>query len=356
MEKHMRFNSRLGLLVIAFASLPMLANCSSATTIPDRSGASFAMHSPISRGDGYPRALLRMILPPRVALPAGSPKHARPWFGKAGASENVLFLSDYDNNDITMFDVKTKAVLGVITAGLNYPAGLSTRDGKLYVANTIGENIAVFSAPYTNAPTTLDDSGNNPAGVHVDKAGNVWVANIGSTTSTGQGNVVEYPTGSAQPRTLDMKGSCFYCSFVTTDAHGNVWVDGQSGGHSILGYWTHGQGRFHRVSVSFGIPGGIAFDKAGNLLLVDQQGDGYSSELLMFPPHASKPSKTYRLLVSDAVTIALGNSDRKLYASDATEAIQPFFHFPNLQYAGQFVEPQGFIEVIGVATLPNSNP
>src|SRR5215469_31568 len=65
--------------------------------------------------------LLRLMMPPRVALGWVAPQHSKSWFAKsrAGASA-TYFLSDYYNGNVTMFDVKSKAVTGVITNGLNY--------------------------------------------------------------------------------------------------------------------------------------------------------------------------------------------------------------------------------------------
>ncbi|HEY1429995.1 MAG TPA: hypothetical protein VGF18_10505, partial [Candidatus Tumulicola sp.] len=42
----------------------------------------------------------------------GKPRHLKSWFSKAAKSDATFFLSDYRNNSVATFDVKTKAQTG----------------------------------------------------------------------------------------------------------------------------------------------------------------------------------------------------------------------------------------------------
>jgi DNA-binding beta-propeller fold protein YncE len=69
-------------------------------------------------------------------------------------------------------------VLGqAATSPLNYPYGLAINaSGDLYVANTSGNNILIYSPSHLQTGSITQGT-SGPNGVAVDPSGNLWVAN-----------------------------------------------------------------------------------------------------------------------------------------------------------------------------------
>jgi len=76
---------------------------------------------------------------------------------------------------------------------LHFPWGLALdAKGNLYVANTNGNNILVFSPGYAlQSADTITQGVSYPTGVAVDPLGNLWVANSGGVN----GSITEYSGG-----------------------------------------------------------------------------------------------------------------------------------------------------------------
>ncbi|MDQ2865808.1 MAG: hypothetical protein M3R51_06235 [Candidatus Eremiobacteraeota bacterium] len=248
-------------------------------------------------------------------------RHSPSWFAKGSSKiTHNVFVADTLNNAVEIFDFKTRTQTGQI-GGLSAPEGLATDTaGNLYESNTTTQTIQIYAAPYSGNPTILQDPGMYPVGLHVDGSGNVWVANICSGSGgscVGAGGVVEYKGGKGKP--IALNGGPARSYFVTTDAKGNVWADGQdSSGSPIIGYFANGKGAFKPVSISFLFPGGIQFDKSGNLLLDDQEGNTSvgGSEIFIYPPGSTTPSGsvTVQTTGDDVVSFALGSVQLRLFA------------------------------------------
>jgi DNA-binding beta-propeller fold protein YncE len=68
------------------------------------------------------------------------------------------------------------ALIGTITAGVNYPTGVAIGpDGHIYVANNSGNNITVYTASRTPYTTINDPSLQHPIAVYVDGCRDTWV-------------------------------------------------------------------------------------------------------------------------------------------------------------------------------------
>jgi hypothetical protein len=136
----------------------------------------------------------------------------------------TLFVSDLDNNTVWLFPSKTTNPMpsGSITQGIDEPVNAAVdKNGTVYVANNGNSTVTEYPWGQTSPSVTLSTDLVDPNGIAVDSAGTVYVTSGGTV---GQCSVLEFPKGATSP---------------------SVSVNG------------------------FGLPIGLAFDKAGNLYVAD---------------------------------------------------------------------------------------
>ena len=80
---------------------------------------------------------------------------------------------------------------------LRSPRGLALdASGNLYVANTDGNNILVFSPSYSQLRSKTITAGiNAPTSLVFDSLGNLWVANSGASNGGANGSISQYTAG-----------------------------------------------------------------------------------------------------------------------------------------------------------------
>jgi hypothetical protein len=151
------------------------------------------------------------------------------------AKQATLFVSDLDNDKVWLFPSKTTNPMpsGSITQGIDLPVNAAVdSSGTLYVANNGNSTVTEYPWGKTSPSVTLSTDIVDPNGVAVDSAGTVYVT---SGSNIGQCYVLEFPKGATSP---------------------NITVNG------------------------FGLPVGLAFDKAGNLYVADAEfGDNHVWEV-----------------------------------------------------------------------------
>lgn len=340
--------------LVAIATLALAAGCSGASleAPPDRA----ALPAASLRGAPHRGNIVTVSgVVPMIQ------RHVKTHFVRGKPITNAVFISDYGNNDVTVFDFPQKSVIGTI-GSLSNPQGMWI-DGSsnLWIANTGASDILEYAKPWNGAPIgTLPDANQYPADVTLDASGNVYASSV--ISASGGGNVVMYPHGSGSGNQLDMKNACFNCYFLAVDRAGNVWVDGfDSAFAPIVGYWgPGGKGSFTKVGITFNFPGGIEFDRRGDLLLVDQQGNlqANSSTVSVYPPGSTQPSKVcgFSGNNNDVVTIALGTVQKRLFTADAGLAApgSPILTWPQCEIPAMLSEPNAS-SPIGVAANPASS-
>jgi len=145
---------------------------------------------------------------------------------------------------------------------------------NLYVANAQDENVLVYANGSTSPTATLNDPNKFPCDVAVGADGTVYVAN-GSGTMFSSGNVVIYPQGATEPtQTLNNK-HFYHVAGLALDKAGNLFVSyNVFGGSQTGGVVEFKAPNFkHTIDmhVTLGYAGGVGFDGAGHLLVVDQK-------------------------------------------------------------------------------------
>ena len=291
-----------------------------------------------------------------------SPQAFQTWISDPVAVTTADFVSDFNNEVVDIINPSTKKLIGQIS-GLNNPEGLASNpDGtgkKLYEVDQGTQSIHVYSPPYTGSPVIIPDTGFFPIGIHVDKNGNIFVANQAS--GGGHGNAVEYVHGSKSPKALP--GGPTAVEFVTVDSKGNVWGDGFNAlDQPEVGHWPLISGTYHtfvKSAIALKFPGGLEFDSKGNLLLCDQQGAADGGAIIHvydIPAGKHTPSKSITVQTngSQVVTFALHDAENELIAPNATHGYVKLVSYPGGVALGHYFPPVGVF--IGSASIPEPGP
>ena len=223
-------------------------------------------------------------------------------FGIAVDAAGNVYVGDYNNNAIRK--ITNTGVVSTFAGGCNYsyctfygPTGVAVDTaGNVYVADTFYHRIrkitpaGLVSTLAGGTQGYADGTGdeakfNNPRGVAVDAAGNVYVADgwnhrIRKITAAG---VVTTLAGSTQGYADDMGAAAefFGPNGVAVDAAGNVFVADEGNNcirkitaagmtTTLAGSGVYGYADGPGISARFAYPNGLAIDPVGNIIVVDR--------------------------------------------------------------------------------------
>jgi sugar lactone lactonase YvrE len=218
-----------------------------------------------------------------TATPGATWLHLSPANQSGAGSANVVFSFDANpgttrDGTLTIADqtltvtqggstyVPAGTVTVLASAGLLYPAGLAVDGaGNVYIADTYNDAIKEWS-PSNNAVNTLISSGLSfPFGVAVDGAGNVDIAD------TYDGAIKQWPQGATNVTTLASSGVALPFG-IAVDNSGNLYVaDAES---NAIDEWSSGDGALTTLPLSdLERSFGVAVDSAGNVYAADTYHD-----------------------------------------------------------------------------------
>lgn len=190
-----------GRVLIAAAAIAFVAGCSgnSALSTPGQSTslASSAHQVPagmrVLPGPAVSGPTIVPLVPRRSNAPRGWPA--------AAPNRQILFVSDDSSNSVLMYlpKVPNASPMGSITTGLSTPFGLAVdKAGVLYVANIGNSTVTVYPPGASSPSLTISTGISGPYGIAVDSSGEVFVSNLNNNTLTG------YKSGATSPfETID---------------------------------------------------------------------------------------------------------------------------------------------------------
>lgn len=233
--------------------------------------------------------------------------------GIAPAAKNCkakLYVSSYKLNYVAVYCTSghNQAPIGKITDGINGPEGANVDSkGNLYVTNTKGNTVTEYAPGSTQPSFTYSSGLGYPAGVATDKKQNVYV------TSLSPPSVEVFPQASNTP-TLKIT-DVPYPIDVALDASSNAYVTTYTQGYKsgeIIEY-APGSTQGTNLGIVTDAPGGIALDKAGDIVTADQTLPG----VLVFPPGKTKASKTFAQNTLDPDPVRFAQKEHRVYVGDA---------------------------------------
>jgi hypothetical protein len=333
----MRASSYLGFFLRSAATVALLASCSGGGSQPPVANASSS-------------ALTQLSMAPQ-----GTNVKAPP--------ANQVIVSDSFANTVSIFDAKGHLQTR-LEKGINAPFGVTTdSEANLYVANSQGANVLVYSQPYKSISLTLNEPGRYPLDVAVSKAGLVGV--MSATAPSGPGNVTFYKKGSTSACADVSDPNWNEMSFGAFDASGNLFVDGvDREGNPLVGEVHGGCAATSVRTLTVGNTlSGVAGVQVvhGNILILNQNYSSFTPEIFTYAPPSGgslgSPIATTKLSAGiEMETFAMTRDDRHLWIAHSDVAYGRIeYTYPGGRFVKSFNEPH-LVTAYGIAVNPAASP
>jgi hypothetical protein len=206
-----------------------------------------------------PTAIMRSVF--------GVANERRSWMARDAEKLDLLYVSDYETNDVYAYSYpqgKLRGVLAGILANSVLPAGLcSDGAGNVYIPDSSNSTVLEYAHGSTKLTKTLIDANELPYSCAVDgTGGNLVVVNLES--AAGAGGVSIYAHARGLPKTYRY-GALYQWDFAAYDDEGNLFVDASYDLPSealALVEMRKGKNTFETITLdqTFGAPGGVAWD------------------------------------------------------------------------------------------------
>lgn len=333
----MSTSSYLSFVLRSSAAAALLAGCSGGGAQPPEASA------PIS-------ALTQLGAVPQDANP------------KAPAADQII-VSDSFSNTVSVFDAKGHLQTR-LKKGIEAPFGITTDSAaNLYVANSQGADVLVYSQPYKSASLTLSEPGRYPLDVAVSKAGLVGVTS--GTAPSGPGNVTFYKKGSATACADVIDSNWNEVTFGAFDASGNLFVDGvDREGNPLVGEVSGGCAATSITTLTVGNTlSGVEGVQVvhGNILILNQNYSTFTPEIFTYAPPSGgslgSPIATTKLSAGiEMEGFAMTRDDRHLWIAHSDVAYGRIeYTYPGGRFVKSFNE-RGLVTAYGIAVNPAASP
>ena len=254
--------TRIG-YALGIAAAVAIAGCSS-------NGSSLG---PIAQGPIGQQSVARnhvpIIQPAKlVSIHMSAPSHAKSW-ASPDAAGTLVYGCAYGLSECKWFK-HNGALKGTITGLINPQGiGINPTNGDVYVANTGASNVLVYAKGSATVSKTLNDAGQYPVSVSVDRNGTVYVMNI-FDTSFGPGSISVYVGGSTTVTRMITDPNLSQGISVSVDEHHLLIAcfNGNSGGE--CDEFPHAKGHGVPKITGMYFSGGVSFDNSENVVVSDQ--------------------------------------------------------------------------------------
>lgn len=201
---------------------------------------------------------------PLGAIPPSAIGSTRSWMSPDAKRRDLLYVSDFQNNDVSVFSYPEGKLKGTLT-GFTEPYGeCADAAGDIFIANGSPPEILEYAHGGTTPIATLDDPGQYPYSCSVDPTtGDLAVTNE-YTRSSAPGTVAIYKHATGTPHLYGNAGFhyMFFCGY---DNRGNLFVDGQTPPASngfVFAELPKGGSKLKTINlnVTINFPGGVQWD------------------------------------------------------------------------------------------------
>jgi hypothetical protein len=227
------------------------------------------------------------------------------------ARSSTLYVSSYQNSTVTEYSLPSGTVIATLGAsgGINGPGGLFFTSGQLYVPT--GPSVLIFPAGSSTPSKRLEEtgiSGDFGGDVTVGKDGTVYDVNL-VNNACGVGDFEVFEKGQTSPAyTVNMESQ--YSVSAALDASNSLFVAYVPYKVGRIKTYSFGKQTGKNTPWHLKAPGGIAFDKGGNLVAVD------GTRIIVFAPHTHKPIRRFGSLQSGQY-LAFDKTQTVLYVADS---------------------------------------
>jgi NHL repeat len=233
--------------------------------------------------------------------------------------QESIIVSDASNNVVDIFNASGKQAAQL--TGFSQPQGLALdNEGNLYVADTNNSRIQVYAAGFNGTPTTINDPGEAPVGIAIDRNDNLAVTNI-ITTSDGPGSVSFFNKGGTLLMTLS-SANFAKVLFDAFDRKGNLYIDGVNAAGAFVAGEVVGGVNGKSITVlatgnTFGYPGGIAISSMGKIVIDDQENRAIYTYNAPVKGSFGTPTATTPLTGSgDPISFTFARTNKSIWVAD----------------------------------------
>jgi hypothetical protein len=339
-------------LLVACMGTAMFAGCEAGSSVP----SAVTSHPNVQR-------------PGFIVARPGSiivrPDHSVSHMAAIPRGQELLYVSDIATNDVQVYDYPQGTNVGTLT-GFNTPLGeCADAAGNIYIANLGSSQIVEYAYGGSNPIAYLNDSDEYPISCAVDpKSGDLAVANQTSSGSFEAGSVSVFTNASGYPKVYsDPIPAREY--FLAYDESGNIFVDGVDSKTSAFRFAEmNPRGKFTEITVKgtkILFPGNVQY-LGKTLAIGDQEGPEFKRpDIYRVTPTGTVVAKTTLVAsnggrVGDVVQFAIlskRNGKGAIVAPDSTETSVYLDKWPSGHFGSAITT--NLINPIGSAISESSN-
>jgi hypothetical protein len=196
---------------------------------------------------------------------AGISQPQRSWMAADVTTQDLFYISDRGSNKVYAYSYPHGVLEGTLS-GFHSPAGLCVdKAGDVWVSEQGSAKIKEYAHGGTTPIAVLDDSGEVPVSCAIDPTtGNLAVANYYKRKHPNQGSIAIFAHAKGRP-TFYMGSLGLYGYFCGYDDKGNLFVDGTSheSGGFLFEELAKGSARLRNITLTGGtiyFPGQVQWD------------------------------------------------------------------------------------------------
>jgi hypothetical protein len=282
-------------------------------------------------------------------------KPNRPWMQPGARAKNLLYVSDYWNDAVYVFEYPAGKLVGTLT-GFNGPNGeCADSAGDVWITDTLQSQLVEYKHAGTTPVATLKDPQEYPLGCAVDPtSGNLAVTDIygSGSPSLSAGNFVIYANASGTPEGPYYDSLMYYMYFCGYDDRGNLFFDGESyGGQFRLAELPADSSSIVDISLSrtIGQPGAVQWD--GRYVAVGDQSSNVIDQIQVSASSGTIAGSTQLRRAKDVVQFWIYGS--KVVGSDALRRDVGLWKYSAGGSPTHVIDDKSLYEPIGAVVSPS---